>query len=43
LDGREEVIVCCQDGEVRGYLPAEEELAGNLMDVQVEEQTLSEL
>jgi Bardet-Biedl syndrome 2 protein len=43
LDGREEVIVCCEDGEVRGYLPAEEELAGNLMDVQVEDQTLSEL
>ena len=30
-----QVIVCCEDGEVRGYLPAEEELAGNLMDVQV--------
>lgn len=24
----------CEDGEVRGYLPAEDELGGNLMDVQ---------
>jgi len=43
LDGREEVIVCCEDGEVRGYLPAEEELGGNLMDVQAEDQALREL
>ncbi len=34
-DGREHVIVCAEDGEVRGYLPAEAQLAGNLMDVQV--------
>jgi len=43
LDSREEVIVCCEDGEVRGYLPAEEELGGNLMDVQVEESVVREL
>jgi Bardet-Biedl syndrome 2 protein len=40
LDGREEIMVCCEDGEVRGYLPAEEEIAGSLMDVQVGRLTL---
>jgi len=35
--------VCCEDGEVRGYLPAEEELGGNLMDVRAEDQALREL
>eukprot|EP00656_Telonema_subtile_P027317 TRINITY_DN2936_c0_g1_i4.p1 TRINITY_DN2936_c0_g1~~TRINITY_DN2936_c0_g1_i4.p1 ORF type:complete len:708 (+),score=238.48 TRINITY_DN2936_c0_g1_i4:70-2193(+) len=42
-DGREHVIVCAEDGEVRGYLPAEAQLAGNLMDVQLEEGAMHEL
>lgn len=27
MDGKEEIIIICEDGEVKGYLPAEKELA----------------
>jgi Bardet-Biedl syndrome 2 protein len=33
MDGRDEIIACSADGEIRGYLPAEEEMQGNLMAV----------
>ena len=42
-DGRQQIIVCSEDGEVRGYLAAEAELGSNLMDVQMEEGALEEL
>ena len=45
-DGRTEVIVCSAEGEVRGYLPATEELmgAGAAADTgNLEEETLREL
>jgi len=46
-DGRTEVIVCSADGEVRGYLPAGEELgamgAGGAAESEMEEDTLREL
>jgi Bardet-Biedl syndrome 2 protein len=43
LDGRVEVIACGSDGEVRGYLPAEGEQIGNLMDANTEEDAIAEL
>ena len=45
-DGRMEVIVCSADGEVRGYLPAGEELGamgGGAAESELEEDTLREL
>lgn len=45
-DGRTEVIVCSADGEVRGYLPAGEEMermAGNPMADKIEDETMREL
>lgn len=43
-DGRLEVIVCSEDGEVRGYLPAGEELAGMANgESEMEEDMLREL
>jgi len=42
-DGRDEVICCGLDGEVRGYLPADTEMRGNLMDANVEEDSLVDL
>ncbi|KAL1508789.1 hypothetical protein AB1Y20_004884 [Prymnesium parvum] len=45
-DGRMEVIVCSADGEVRGYLPAGEELgamAGGAGETEMEEDMLREL
>jgi len=42
-DGRTQIVVCSEDGEVRGYSAAEAELGNNLMDVQMEEGALQEL
>ena len=42
-DGNQQVIVCGADGEVRAYLPADAELNGNLMDANVELDTLHTL
>ena len=46
MDGKEEVICCALDGEVRGYLPAEAELAtkmSSMVDRQQENEALNEL
>mmetsp|Transcript_15490 Transcript_15490/g.48734 ORF Transcript_15490/g.48734 Transcript_15490/m.48734 type:complete len:728 (+) Transcript_15490:185-2368(+) len=43
MDGRDEVICCGSDGEVRGYLPGGAELGGQLMDNGEEEAALVEL
>lgn len=33
MDNKDEIIACATDGEIRGYLQAEDEMKGNLMDV----------
>lgn len=50
LDGKEELICCSADGEVRGYLPASQEtlqrggaIGGPGMDVVAEQKRLEEL
>ncbi|XP_033647290.1 Bardet-Biedl syndrome 2 protein homolog [Asterias rubens] len=43
MDGHSELICCSVEGEVRGYLPASQELKGNLMDTNVEQETIREL
>mmetsp|Transcript_51970 Transcript_51970/g.86425 ORF Transcript_51970/g.86425 Transcript_51970/m.86425 type:complete len:704 (+) Transcript_51970:55-2166(+) len=43
LDGRTEVICCSADGQVRGYLPADNETTGGILDTTIEEDTLREL
>lgn len=43
LDGKEELICCSVDGEVRGYLPSSPQSSGNLMGVNVEQQTMRDL
>lgn len=43
MDGNTELICCSVEGEVRGYLPAGQEMQGNLMDTNVEQDTIREL
>ncbi|KAK3738831.1 hypothetical protein QZH41_011043 [Actinostola sp. cb2023] len=43
MDGKVELICCSVDGEVRGYLPASQELKGNLMDNNLEQDALRDL
>lgn len=43
MEDREQLVVCSQEGEVRGYVPADEELKGQLMDVSSQENTLKAL
>ena len=43
LDGKMELITVTTDGEVRGYLPAPAEAKRNLLDLNVEQETLREL
>ncbi|KAL4225721.1 Bardet-Biedl syndrome 2 protein [Mactra antiquata] len=42
-DGGQQLICVSVDGEVRGYNPASEELRGNLMDTNMEQETIREL
>lgn len=41
--GKDQLICCSLDGEVRGYLPVEAERQGNLMDRNIHEETLQAL
>uniref|UniRef100_A0A8C9G3F0 BBSome complex member BBS2 n=1 Tax=Pavo cristatus TaxID=9049 RepID=A0A8C9G3F0_PAVCR len=43
MDGSTQLICCSVDGEVRGYLPAGEEMKGNLMDTCAEQDMIREL
>ncbi|XP_019732446.1 BBSome complex member BBS2 [Hippocampus comes] len=43
LDGQKQLICASVEGEVRGYLPAEKELKGNLMDSNAEQDLIREL
>jgi Bardet-Biedl syndrome 2 protein len=43
MDGRDEIIACSAEGEIRGYLPAEEEQQGELLDANTSENTLQSL
>lgn len=43
MDGRDEIIACSTDGEIRGYLPAEEDMQGNLMEVSASENAIQNL
>ncbi|ELU16233.1 hypothetical protein CAPTEDRAFT_171644 [Capitella teleta] len=43
MDGTDLLICCSVDGEVRGYQPAGQEMKGNLMDTNVEQETIREL
>ncbi|XP_033013159.1 Bardet-Biedl syndrome 2 protein isoform X1 [Lacerta agilis] len=42
-DGNTELICCSVDGEVRGYLPASQEMKGKLMDTSVDQDLIREL
>lgn len=42
-DGNQLLICCSVDGEVRGFTSARSDLQGNLMDVNVDQETLREL
>uniref|UniRef100_A0A7S0QX50 Bardet-Biedl syndrome 2 protein homolog n=1 Tax=Pyramimonas obovata TaxID=1411642 RepID=A0A7S0QX50_9CHLO len=42
-DGREEMIACSLDGEVRGYLPPDVDARGTMMDSNTEEESIAEL
>jgi len=42
-DGHVEVIVCTADGEVRGYLPMDEDGVGGTVEASIEEETMREL
>ncbi|XP_043935476.1 Bardet-Biedl syndrome 2 protein [Protopterus annectens] len=43
LNGQNQLICCSIDGEVRGYMPANQEMKGNLMDTSVEQDLIREL
>uniref|UniRef100_A0A8D0GH17 Bardet-Biedl syndrome 2 protein homolog n=1 Tax=Sphenodon punctatus TaxID=8508 RepID=A0A8D0GH17_SPHPU len=43
MDGNTQLICCSVDGEVRGYLPGSQELKGNLMDTNAEQDLIREL
>ncbi|XP_041256486.1 Bardet-Biedl syndrome 2 protein isoform X2 [Onychostruthus taczanowskii] len=43
MDGSTQLICCSIDGEVRGYLPGGEEMKGNLMDTNAEQDLIREL
>ncbi|KAM9301908.1 BBSome complex member BBS2 [Gastrophryne carolinensis] len=43
MDGKTQLICCSIDGEVRGYLPFSQEIAGSLMDTSVEQELVREL
>lgn len=43
LDGKDELICCSVDGEVRGYLPSSPKVSGNLMGVDIEQEALRDL
>lgn len=43
LDGREQIIACAIDGEIKAYLPAEPEQQGSLMDVSVKQKEINDL
>ena len=43
MDGREQIIVCALDGEVRGYLPADAEMQGEAGDASLSKQEDSAL
>ncbi|XP_041460099.1 Bardet-Biedl syndrome 2 protein homolog [Lytechinus variegatus] len=43
MDGNMELICCSNEGEVRGYLPANQEQKGNLMDTNIEQETIRDL
>ncbi|KAH3884129.1 hypothetical protein DPMN_008100 [Dreissena polymorpha] len=42
-DGKQQLICVSVEGEVRGYNPAPEEMRGNLMDTNMEQETIREL
>lgn len=42
-DGRQQLICVSVEGEVRGYNPASEEMRGNLMDTNMEQETIRDL
>lgn len=41
--GNDQLICCSTDGAVRGYPAAGHEIQGNLMDTNIEQETLREL
>ncbi|XP_072403791.1 BBSome complex member BBS2 [Chiloscyllium punctatum] len=43
MDGQSQLICCSVEGEVRGYLPADREMRGNLMDTNAEQDLIREL
>ncbi|XP_048461696.1 Bardet-Biedl syndrome 2 protein homolog isoform X3 [Rhincodon typus] len=43
MDGQKQLICCSVEGEVRGYLPADQEMRGNLMDTNAEQDLIREL
>ncbi|XP_074660116.1 BBSome complex member BBS2-like [Tubulanus polymorphus] len=43
MDGQSQLICCSVDGEVRGFQQAPAELRGNLMDTNIEQDTIREL
>ncbi|XP_072026618.1 BBSome complex member BBS2-like [Amphiura filiformis] len=43
MDGNTELICCSVEGEVKGYLPASDEVKGNLMDTNVEQEAIRDL
>lgn len=42
-DGNTELICCSVEGEVKGFLPATQELKGNLMDVNIDQEKVREM
>jgi Bardet-Biedl syndrome 2 protein len=42
-DGNQLLICCSVDGDVKGFTPAGQEIQGNLMDVNVDQETIREL
>ncbi|XP_059507582.1 Bardet-Biedl syndrome 2 protein homolog isoform X2 [Stegostoma tigrinum] len=43
MDGQKQLICCSVEGEVRGYLPPDREMRGNLMDTNAEQDLIREL
>ncbi|XP_070565580.1 BBSome complex member BBS2-like [Ptychodera flava] len=43
MDGKESLICCSIDGEIRGYQPATKDMKGNLMNTNVEQDTIRDL
>ncbi|XP_061450545.1 Bardet-Biedl syndrome 2 protein isoform X2 [Rhineura floridana] len=43
MDGNNQLICCSVDGEVRGYLPASQEMKGKLLDTSVDQDLIREL